>query len=69
VIDINMPKMNGIEATEQITKRYPETVVIGVSVNVAGENQEAMRRAGAARLITKEAAVEELYAAIQDAIR
>ena len=33
------------------------------------ENQEAMKRAGAAKLITKEAAVEELYAAIQEIAR
>ncbi|HEU5407580.1 MAG TPA: PAS domain-containing protein, partial [Nitrospira sp.] len=69
VMDINMPKMNGVEATREITARSPNIVVIGLSVNAAGENQDAMRRAGAVRLITKEAAVEELYGAIQEAIK
>jgi DNA-binding NarL/FixJ family response regulator len=69
VMDINMPGINGIEATSEIKKRYPETVVIGLSVNAEGENQEAMTRAGAALLMTKEAAVEELYDAIQNAVR
>jgi DNA-binding NarL/FixJ family response regulator len=67
VMDINMPKMNGIEATGRIKQRYPETVVIGLSVNTAEDNQEAMRRAGAGRLMNKEAAVEQLYDAIQEA--
>lgn len=69
VMDINMPGMNGIEATAQITQRYPETRVIGISVNAAGENQDAMRRAGAAQLMTKEAAVEELHDAILEAVK
>ena len=64
IMDISMPRMNGIEATEHITRRYPETVIIGLSVNAADENQEAMKRAGAVCLIPKEAAAEELYAAI-----
>ncbi len=64
VMDINMPKMNGIEATVHIKLRHPETIVIGLSVNAAGENQEAMKRAGAVQLMTKEAVVEELYAVI-----
>jgi PAS domain S-box-containing protein len=64
VMDINMPKKNGIDATAEIKARHPEIVVIGLSVNAAGENQSAMRQAGAAVLLTKEAAVEELYGAI-----
>lgn len=69
VMDINMPKMDGIEATEQIKRRYPETIVIGISVNAAKENEESMIRAGAVRLMTKEAAVEQLYDEIQKAVK
>ena len=68
VMDINMPKMNGIEATAHIKARHPEVIVIGLSVNVGGENEMAMRNAGAATLLTKEAAVDELHRAIQDAL-
>ena len=64
VIDINMPKMNGIETTACLKARYPDLIIIGLSVNVGEPNQRAMRRAGAIRLISKEAAVEQLYAAI-----
>ncbi|MGH7184569.1 MAG: response regulator [Nitrospiraceae bacterium] len=65
VMDINMPKMNGIEATAEIRKRYPEIGVIGLSVQSGGEIQQAILRAGAAVLLNKEAAVEQLYQVIQ----
>jgi PAS domain S-box-containing protein len=68
VMDINMPKMNGIEATALIKARHPETIVIGLSVNVGSDTHEAMRAAGASILLTKEAAVEKLYSAIQQAV-
>ena len=66
IMDINMPKMNGIQATAKIKERYPGIKVIGLSVNTSPDNQEAMRSAGAELLITKEAAVEQLYGAIKE---
>jgi signal transduction histidine kinase/ActR/RegA family two-component response regulator len=68
IMDINMPKMNGIEATAMISTRWPNIRVIGLSVNPSGHNAEAMVAAGAAMLLTKEGAVEELYRAIQRTI-
>jgi DNA-binding NarL/FixJ family response regulator len=63
-----MPGLNGIEATARIKRQYPETCVIGLSVNHDAENQHRMKAAGAVLLLTKEAAVEELYRAIRDYI-
>jgi DNA-binding NarL/FixJ family response regulator len=57
--------MNGIEATRLIKERHLSIVVIGLSVNAGGQTEAAMREAGAAMLLTKEAAVDELYHAIQ----
>ena len=68
VMDINMPMMNGIEATAEIKSRYPGVIVIGLSVQAGGANEVAMKSAGAAMLLTKEAAVDELYRAIQETL-
>ena len=68
VMDINMPKMNGIDATAKIKARHPTCMVIGLSVNADEHNREAMRQAGADLLLTKEVAVDELYQAIQNVL-
>ena len=69
IMDINMPKLNGIEATARIKTQFPHVHIIGLSVNTEADNQEAMQHSGAARLLTKEAAVDELYQAIQSVLR
>jgi signal transduction histidine kinase/CheY-like chemotaxis protein len=61
IMDVNMPKMNGIEATSLIKRHHPEIIVIGLSVNTGQETQRAMLKAGAIALLPKEAAVAELY--------
>ena len=69
LMDINMPKKNGIEAAAEIKARHPEMIVIGLSVNANGENHTKMMEAGASMLLSKEAAVEHLYGAITDVMR
>lgn len=69
VMDINMPIMNGIDATVRIRAEHPGVLIIGLSVNAGGDNQRAMLKAGACALLTKEAAVVQLYDAIQNAVR
>lgn len=69
LMDINMPKMNGIEATKAIMVRHPDTIVIALSVNATDTDQEATTEAGAVQLISKEVAVERLYDAMQEAMK
>jgi DNA-binding NarL/FixJ family response regulator len=69
IMDVNMPQMNGIEATVKIKTRHPDMVIIGLSVNDSSENQNAMRVAGASVLLNKAAAVEQLHKSIQEAMR
>ena len=68
IMDINMPRLNGIEATVRIKDEHPDIRVIGLSVNAGRNNKEAMLKAGADMLLTKEAAVEELYRCIQSVV-
>lgn len=69
VMDINMPRMNGIQATAAIKARHSAVVVIGLSVQAEALSRSEMLRAGATTLVTKEVAVEELYRTIQDVLR
>jgi DNA-binding NarL/FixJ family response regulator len=55
-------------ATERIHAQHPEIIIIGLSESASEENQEAMKRAGAARMLSKEMAVKELYVAIREAV-
>ena len=64
VMDINMPVMNGIDATVCIKTYWPETTVIGISVNTGEDYSNAMKRAGDATVLPKDTAVERLHDAI-----
>ncbi len=64
VMDVNMPRLGGIEATERIHAMRPAVAVIGLSVEAGSDVRAAMLRAGAVDLLTKESAVEELRRAV-----
>ena len=68
VMDINMPKLNGIDATMKIKRSYPHVVIVGLSVSATEAHRRAMTAAGATTLISKYMAVEQLYLEIQAAI-
>jgi DNA-binding NarL/FixJ family response regulator len=67
-MDINLPKMNGIEATRQIRAKQSATVVIGLSVNQSVDTEHKMKAAGAFTYLTKESASDELCQAIEQAV-
>ena len=69
VMDINMPKIDGIEATRHIVSNHPDIVVIGLSVQNERHVEEAMLNAGAAVFVTKERAAVQLYEAITSTVR
>jgi DNA-binding NarL/FixJ family response regulator len=65
VMDINMPVMNGIEATQQISERYPEVQVLILTMHDDIEYISNMLKAGAAGYILKSSGKPELITAIQ----
>ena len=67
VMDIGMPSLDGIGATRLIKAQYPQIAVLGLSVNAPTYHVDAMLKAGAFDVLTKEKAVDELYSAIQRA--
>jgi DNA-binding NarL/FixJ family response regulator len=65
IMDVNMPVMDGIEATRILVKERPEAKVIGLSMHAERDTAEAMRQAGAVAYLTKGGPSEELIAAIR----
>ena len=68
IMDVNMPKMDGVEATRQITATCPSIVVIGLSVHNSPHVEAAMKEAGAAAYLTKDSAPQQLQQAISLAV-
>jgi len=66
LMDINMPVMNGIEATHEIRKQPIDTRIIGVSMNNAPAYAKRMIQSGASGYVTKNSAKEELMHAIEE---
>jgi CheY-like chemotaxis protein len=64
VMDVNMPRLDGIEATRRIREESPGTFVVGLSVNEAEHIVKSMKAAGAAAFLTKESAADHLYETI-----
>ena len=67
VMDIGMPSLDGIGATRRIKTQYPQIAVLGLSVNAQSYHVDAMLKAGAFEVLTKDKAVDELYSAVQRA--
>lgn len=63
-MDINMPKLNGIEATRVITHELPEISVVGLSMHDSKEVYEAMLAAGAVTCLPKDGPSSDLFEAI-----
>lgn len=68
LMDINMPKMDGVTATRMIKQNYPQIAVVGLTADAPEYVRYSMLKAGAFEVITKEQAVSELYSAIQRAV-
>ena len=64
-MDITMPDMDGIEATRQLKKINPECQVLVLTVHTDKQYFMEMLAAGASGYMTKQAAADELVAAIQ----
>ncbi|MES5952130.1 hybrid sensor histidine kinase/response regulator transcription factor [Bacillus fungorum] len=65
LMDVQMPEMNGIIATEQIKKKWPDTKVIMVTTFEEASSVSEALKAGAEGYVLKSAPPKELVAAIR----
>jgi DNA-binding NarL/FixJ family response regulator len=68
LMDVNMPRMNGIEATRWMKTTLPGVIIIGLSVYASAAVAQEMKAAGASAYLTKETSPEDLYQAIHAAL-
>ncbi|PKQ61850.1 DNA-binding response regulator [Labilibaculum filiforme] len=64
LMDIEMPIMNGIEATREVMKRYPDTKIIALSMHANENYYSEMMVAGAKAFLLKNSSFEEVQQAI-----
>ena len=64
IMDVNMPVMDGVQATRMIKQSPHPSHVIGLSVRNDRETEKVLRNAGASEFVTKESASDQLYLAI-----
>ena len=69
VMDINMPKMDGVGTTKRIKGQFPSMVIIGFSVQQADQVEQLMNQAGASAYLTKDQAGDRLYKAIKESVQ
>ena len=65
IMDVAMPGMSGIEATQQIKKAYPDTAVLALTMYEDEQYFFEMLNAGASGYIPKRAAPDDLVSAIR----
>ena len=66
VMDVSMPRLSGIEATERINKEMPGVRIVALSVHAEDEIVKDMLEAGADSYVTKDEASEKLVACVLD---
>lgn len=64
LMDISMPEMNGIEATQLVNNKKPWIKIIGLSIHTQAVIIKKMLAAGAFGFVTKNSSSEELFTAI-----
>jgi DNA-binding NarL/FixJ family response regulator len=64
LMDLRMPRLDGIEATRRLRERCPEVRVISLTTYADDESVLGALRAGARGYLTKDASGEEIRAAI-----
>ena len=69
LMDLSMPKINGIEAIREIRKHIPQTRILALTVHKTEEFILEVLQAGADGYISKDASSEELMLAIRSVLK
>ncbi|MGC1402278.1 MAG: response regulator transcription factor, partial [Thermodesulfobacteriota bacterium] len=65
LMDLSMPRMDGIAATREIKKKWPGTKILAFTIHKTPEYQTAALKAGADGYLLKDSSQTELIQSIQ----
>ena len=68
-MDVNMPRVDGIEATRRIKTQQPATLIVGLSLSKANQVEPLLLQTGASSFVSKDSAAEHLYEAIMTVMK
>jgi len=69
LVDIAMPHLNGLDATEQLRHKLPSAKVVFLTMNTTAEIAAEAFRRGASAYVLKHSAAEELLTAVRKVVR
>jgi PAS domain S-box-containing protein len=67
LMDVAMPRMNGIDATRLLCGEMPAVRVVGLSMHASADTAARMHEAGAVGYLAKDSAIDDLIAALRHA--
>jgi two-component system, NarL family, nitrate/nitrite response regulator NarL len=65
IMDVNMPEMDGVEATKELNKRYSHIKILGLSMHLDRHHIADMLKSGANGYLLKNTGKKDLLHAIQ----
>ena len=65
VMDLSMPEMNGLQATQAIKKSHPETAIVALTRHDDAPFMDELKKAGASAYVLKQSASRELLDAVR----
>jgi DNA-binding NarL/FixJ family response regulator len=68
LMDINMPVLDGVEATREIRKIFPDACILMLTGSNSKTDVNRARKAGASGYVTKDRIASELIEAILDVV-
>ena len=66
LMDVNMPRMNGIETTRNIIEKFPDVKIIALSLLSESQHIKEMTEAGAKGYLLKNTSPDTLFAGIEN---
>lgn len=69
LLDLTMPKLNGVDCTEELLKKYPDLKILILTMHDDEEYLKAVLKVGARGYVLKKAADVELLSAIRTVAR